>query len=84
MFYIPSVHSFVKGTVPWQPLTNELVIGGGFHASSDVRDIVQMPSVPSVDMRLVRWTGERWGVSSRMTAGLGSTEELRRETARRV
>ena len=52
--------------------TNELVIGGGFHASFDVGDIIQMPSVPSVDVRLVRWTSERWGVSGRMMAGLGS------------
>ena len=51
--------------------TNEFVVGGGFHAGFDIGDVIQMPAVPSVDVRLVRWTSE-WGVSGRVMVGLGS------------
>ena len=51
---------------------NEFVVGGGFHAAFDLNDIIQMPAVPSVDVRLVRWTSEKWGVAGRAMVGLGS------------
>ena len=51
---------------------NELAVGGGYHAAFDLGDIIQMPAAPSVDVRLVRWTSESWGIAGRAMAGLGS------------
>ena len=51
---------------------NEVVVGGGFHAGFELGDFVSMSSVPSVDARIVRWTGEKWGVAGRVMVGLGA------------
>ena len=59
-----------RSPVAAQP-TNEFVVGGGFHAGFAIGDFIQMPAVPSVDVRLVRWTSA-WGVSGRVMVGLGS------------
>lgn len=51
---------------------NEVELGGGFHAAIAVGDLIELPSVPTVDARVVRWLGDRWGIAGRVLVGIGS------------
>ena len=47
-------------------------VGGGFYAAVPQGDITLLPSVPTVDTRIVRWWNRSWGVSGRVLVGIGS------------
>lgn len=47
-------------------------MGGGFHISPDIGDLSQLPSVPTVNLRVTRWLSDRWGVTGNVIAGVGS------------
>ncbi len=50
----------------------EVEFGGGYHAGIQVGDIIEFPSVPTVDIRVTRWGSARWGISGRALAGFGA------------
>ena len=51
---------------------NEVELGGGFHAAIAFGDMIELPSVPTVDARVVRWLSDRWGIAGRVLVGIGS------------
>ena len=52
----------------------EVEIGGGFHAAVEVEDFIRLPSVPTLDVRVVRWGGGRWGIAGQVIAGFGAAD----------
>lgn len=55
--------------------TNEFAVGGGWHVPFNLGgDWITMPSVPSVEARVTRWTGEKLGFSGRFMMGFGSVD----------
>ena len=50
----------------------EFEFGGGYHYGFDLgSDWYGVPSTPTVDVRITRWTSDRWGMSVRGLVGLG-------------
>ena len=50
---------------------HEIELGGGY-LSSSVPDNTQLPSVPTVDARGLRWWNRRWGIAGHVVVGMGS------------
>ena len=50
---------------------HEIELGGGY-LSSSVPDNIQLPSVPTVDARGLRWWNPRWGIAGHVLVGIGS------------
>ena len=50
----------------------EFAVGGGFHVSPDITDFIQLPAVPTVNVRVTRWLNDRWGITGNVIAGVGS------------
>ena len=47
-------------------------LAAGFHAAITVGDLITLPTVPTVDTRVVRWLNDRWGIAGRLLVGIGS------------
>ena len=50
---------------------HEIELGGGY-LSSSVPDNIQLPSVPTVDARGLRWWNPRWAIAGHVLVGIGS------------
>ena len=75
---VPWVVAMCATLVVWVTTTpaaaqprHEVELGGGF-LSSSIPDNVNLPSVPTVDVRGVWWWSRRWGVAGHVLAGVGS------------